>query len=127
MRTFDFSPFARNAIGFETLFDRLNDRSYENNDTYPPYDIVRKGEDEFQITLALAGYSPDEITITAEASQLTVAGKKTGNGPGEYLIKGSRHVPLSGGSTSPSTSRFKMPRSTTVSCISILFGGCRIT
>jgi molecular chaperone IbpA len=50
MRTFDFSPFARNAIGFERLFDRLNDRSYENNDTYPPYDIVRKSEDEFQST-----------------------------------------------------------------------------
>jgi molecular chaperone IbpA len=88
MRTFDFSPFARNAIGFESLFDRLNDRSYETNDTYPPYDIVRKGEDEFQIKLALAGFSPDDITITAEASELTVAGKKTENGQGEYLYQG---------------------------------------
>ena len=88
MRTFDFSPFTRNAIGFESLFDRLNDRSYETNDTYPPYDIIRKGEDEFQINLALAGFSPDEITITAEASQLTVAGKKTENGQGEYLYQG---------------------------------------
>ena len=88
MRTFDFSPFTRNAIGFESLFDRLNDRSYETNDTYPPYDIVRKGEDEFQIKLALAGFSPDDITITAEASELTVAGKKTENGQGEYLYQG---------------------------------------
>jgi len=88
MRTFDFSPFARNAIGFESLFDRLNDRSYETNDTYPPYDIVRKGEDEFQIKLALAGFSPDDITITAEASELTIAGKKTDNGQGEYLYQG---------------------------------------
>ena len=60
MRTFDFSPFARSAIGFDTLFDRLNDRSQENNETYPPYDIVRKGEDSFQINLALAGFAPDE-------------------------------------------------------------------
>ena len=75
MRTFDFSPFARNAIGFETLFDRLNDRSYENQETYPPYDIVRKGEDAFQINLALAGFSSDDISITSEASQLTVTGK----------------------------------------------------
>ena len=64
MRTFDFSPFARNAIGFETLFDRLNDRSHENSESYPPYDIVRKGEDAFQINLALAGFAPDDITIT---------------------------------------------------------------
>ena len=64
MRTFDFSPFARNAIGFETLFDRLNDRSHENSKSYPPYDIVRKGEDAFQINLALAGFAPDDITIT---------------------------------------------------------------
>jgi molecular chaperone IbpA len=88
MRTFDFSPFARNAIGFETLFDRLNDRSYDNNEGYPPYDIVRKGEDQFQINIAVAGFSPDEITITAEASQLTVAGKKPDKDATEYLYQG---------------------------------------
>ena len=87
MRTFDFSPFARNAIGFETLFDRLNDRSHENSESYPPYDIVRKGEDAFQINLALAGFAPDEITITAEASQLTVAGRKP-ESQTDYLYQG---------------------------------------
>ena len=88
MRTFDFSPFARNAIGFETLFDRLNDRSYENQETYPPYDIVRKGEDAFQINLALAGFSSDDISITSEASQLTVTGKKPEKDETEYLYQG---------------------------------------
>ena len=88
MRTFDFSPFARNAIGFDTLFDRLNDRSQENNETYPPYDIVRKGEDTFQINLALAGFAPEDITITSEASQLLVAGRKPENEKTEYLYQG---------------------------------------
>ncbi len=88
MRTFDFSPFARNAIGFETLFDRLNDRSHENQETYPPYDIVRKGEDAFQINLALAGFSSDDISITSEASQLTVTGKKPEKDETEYLYQG---------------------------------------
>ncbi|MGE0751472.1 MAG: Hsp20 family protein [Variibacter sp.] len=88
MRTFDFSPFARSAIGFETLFDRLNDRSQDSNEGYPPYDIVRKGEDEFQINIAVAGFSCDEISITAEASQLTVAGKKQDKGDVEYLYQG---------------------------------------
>ena len=88
MRTFDFSPFARNAIGFETLFDRLNDRSRDNNEGYPPYDIVRKAEDEFQINIALAGFSRDEITITAEASQLIVASNKQDRSETEFLYQG---------------------------------------
>src|SRR3954463_5836250 len=88
MRTFDFSPFARSAIGFETLFDRLNDRSHDTNEGYPPYDIVRRGEDQFQINIAVAGFSSDEITVTAEANQLTVAGKKQDKGDVEYLYQG---------------------------------------
>ena len=85
---FRLFPFARNAIGFDTLFDRLNDRSNENSETYPPYDIVRKGEDAFQINLALAGFAPEDITITSEASQLTVSGKKPDNQETEYLYQG---------------------------------------
>lgn len=88
MRTYDFSPFVRNAIGFETLFDRLNDRAFENSENYPPYDIVRKGEDAFQINLAVAGFAPDEISITSEASQLTVTGKKSETNENEYLYQG---------------------------------------
>lgn len=88
MRTFDFSPFARSAIGFETLFDRLNDSPRDANEGYPPYDIVRKGEDEFQINIAVAGFSRDEISITAEASQLTVSGKKQDRGDVDYLYQG---------------------------------------
>lgn len=88
MRTFDFSPFARSAIGFETLFDRLNDRSHDNNEGYPPYDIVRKDDDHFEISIALAGFSQDEITITAEASQLRVVGKKPEKNGTEYLYQG---------------------------------------
>lgn len=88
MRTFDFSPFARSAIGFETLFDRLNDWSQDTNEGYPPYDIVRKGDDQFQINIAVAGFSRDEVTVTAEANQLTVAGKKRDKGEVKYLYQG---------------------------------------
>ena len=88
MRTFDFSPFARNAIGFENLFDRLNDWPRDANEGYPPYDIVRKSEDEFQINIAVAGFAREEITITAEASQLTVAGRKPERDSTDYLYQG---------------------------------------
>ena len=88
MRTFDFTPFARSAIGFDALFDRLNERQSENNEAYPPYDIIRKGEDEFQINLALAGFSPEEITVTTEASQLLVTGRKSNQQEANYLYQG---------------------------------------
>jgi molecular chaperone IbpA len=88
MRTFDFTPFARNAIGFENLFERLNDWPRDANEGYPPYDIVRRGEDQFQINIAVAGFSRDEITITAEASQLTVMGKRQEKSDTEYLYQG---------------------------------------
>ncbi len=108
---FRLFPFARNAIGFETLFDRLNDRSSDNSETYPPYDIVRKGEDAFQINLALAGFAPEDITVTSEASQLTVAGKKPENQETDYLYQGIRRGLSSGVSVLPTTSKSKMPRS----------------
>jgi molecular chaperone IbpA len=88
MRTFDFSPFARNSIGFEGLFDQLNDWSGRSNEGYPPYDILRNGPDSFQISIAVAGFAPDEISITAEANQLTVTGKKTDKDKTEYLYQG---------------------------------------
>jgi len=88
MRTIDFSPFARNAIGFETLFDRLGDLHQDYNEGYPPYDIVRKADDQFQINIAIAGFSPDEVTVTAEASLLTVASRKQDKGDIEYLYQG---------------------------------------
>src|ERR1700752_110725 len=88
MRTFDFSPFARSAIGFETLFDRLSDWPRDTNEGYPPYDIVRKEEGRFQINIAVACFSRDEIAITAEANQLTIAGKKQDKGDVKYLYQG---------------------------------------
>ena len=65
MRTIDFSPFSRSAIGFDHLFDLLNAQTSENNENYPPYDIVRTGEDTFRINVAVAGFSPADINITA--------------------------------------------------------------
>jgi molecular chaperone IbpA len=90
MRTFDFSPFTRSTIGFENIFDRLNNLPLpENGNGYPPYDIVRTGDDTFHISLAVAGFSPNEINIVAQENVLTVSGQKPQNdGQKEYLYKG---------------------------------------
>lgn len=80
MRTnFDFTPYRRSTIGFDRLFDML-ERSgvrHEQGDGYPPFDLEKVDDDSFRITLALAGFSPDEVEIVAEQNQLVVSGRKT--------------------------------------------------
>ncbi|WOH54368.1 Hsp20 family protein [Bradyrhizobium sp. sBnM-33] len=87
MRTYDLPPFWRSSVGFDRLFDLVND-TVNDSDTYPLYDIERAGEDQYQISLALAGFSPEEITITAEQSTLTVEGRKADKGVHDYLYQG---------------------------------------
>jgi Hsp20/alpha crystallin family protein len=69
-------PLWRSTVGFDRLFDLL-DESQHRTDNYPPYNIERLGEDRYQISLALAGFSPDEIAVTAEQNMLTVEGRKS--------------------------------------------------
>ncbi len=94
MRTYDFAPLWRSSVGFDRLFDLINDtQRLEGQDNYPPYDIVRTGENTYRISLALAGFSPDEISITAQQNRLTVAGSKAEHKAGpssehEYLHQG---------------------------------------
>ena len=89
MRDYDFTPLTRSTIGFERLFDLINNtQRSEPGDQYPPYDIVHTGPDAFRISLALAGFAPDEIAITAQQNLLTVAGRKTEGGEGNYLHRG---------------------------------------
>jgi molecular chaperone IbpA len=89
MRTYDFSPLWRSTVGFDRLFDLLNNEIPNVEDTYPPYDIVRTGEESFRITLALAGFSPEQITLTAQQNRLTVSGtrRENGNGKQEYIYQ----------------------------------------
>jgi molecular chaperone IbpA len=91
MRTnFDFAPYRRSTVGFDRLFDLLETGMRgEAPDGYPPFDIVKDGEDSYRITLAVAGFRPDEIEIVAQQNQLTVTGKRAEeNGTGEYLHRG---------------------------------------
>ena len=73
MRTFDPTPLWRSTVGFDRLFD-LIDSCLPGDDNYPPYNIERTGEDIYHILLALAGFTPDEVTVMAEQNMLTVEG-----------------------------------------------------
>ncbi|HZR87958.1 MAG TPA: Hsp20 family protein [Bradyrhizobium sp.] len=88
MRTYDFAPLWRSTIGFDRLFDLLDETQRAAEDNYPPYNIERLGEDRYQISLALAGFGPDEIAITAEQNVLTVEGRKADKEQREYIYQG---------------------------------------
>ncbi|WP_454883339.1 Hsp20 family protein [Sphingomonas oryzagri] len=91
MRTnFDFTPYRRSTVGFDRLFDLLETGlRTDTADGYPPFDIVRDGEDSYRITLAVAGFRPDDIEVVAQQNQLTVTGKRAEDKDhGEYLHRG---------------------------------------
>jgi len=78
MNRFDFTPYRRSTVGFDRLFDMLEGATRANSgDNYPPFNIERLGEDSYRITLAVAGFKPDELDITAQQNLLVVIGKKT--------------------------------------------------
>jgi molecular chaperone IbpA len=89
MRTLDLAPLWRSTVGFDRLFDLLEDTvRWNGEDSYPPYNIVKTGEDNYQIMLALAGFTPEEITITAEQNVVTVAGQKAVKDDQQFLYQG---------------------------------------
>ena len=75
MRHTDFTPFYRSAIGFDRLFQML-DSGFDSDSGYPPYNIERTGENSYRITMAVAGFTPEELKVEAKESTLTVSGEK---------------------------------------------------
>jgi molecular chaperone IbpA len=75
---FDFAPFRRSTVGFDRLFDMLeNSNASQTQENYPPFDLIKLGDNEYRIELAVAGFKPDEIDITAQQNVLLVSGKKS--------------------------------------------------
>lgn len=75
-KTVDISSLFRSSIGFDHFIDTLENASREPFDEWPACDIVKTGEDEYAITLAVPGYSSDALTIVHEPNMLTVTGEK---------------------------------------------------
>jgi molecular chaperone IbpA len=73
----DFAPYRRSAVGFDRLFDMLeNSSAGTNGENYPPFDLIRLGDNEYRIELAVAGFKPQQIDITAQQNVLVVSGRK---------------------------------------------------
>lgn len=73
---YDWTPLWRSTIGFDRLFNVLDEVQRTAEESFPPYNIEQLDENRFQISVALAGYTPDEVTLTAEQNVLTLEGKK---------------------------------------------------
>jgi molecular chaperone IbpA len=87
MRSFDFSPFFRSTVGFDHLFDLL-DQVSDNAQSYPPYNIERTGENAYRVTLAVAGFAEKDLGIEVSDGVLTVAGKREDAQKPGYLHHG---------------------------------------
>jgi molecular chaperone IbpA len=88
---FDLSPYRRTTVGFDRLFDFLENASRQDQaDNYPPFDIEKLSDDRYRITLAVAGFRPEEIDVTARQNLLVVTGRKSENRSkdGNYLHMG---------------------------------------
>ena len=76
MSTFDLSPLYRTAIGFDRLADMLSNASRVDSGGYPPYNIESLGENQYRITMAVAGFAESELDLVSERNTLTVSGNK---------------------------------------------------
>jgi molecular chaperone IbpA len=93
MRTFDLNPLYRSTVGFDRMFNLLDSMTGADGSaqTYPPYNIERTGENAYRVTMAVAGFSDDELSIEAKENTLTVKGIKkteTEDEGSEFLYRG---------------------------------------
>jgi molecular chaperone IbpA len=79
MRGLDFSPYRRSTVGFDRLFDYLENVSRAEQDNYPPFDIEKLSDDSYRITLAVAGFKRDDLDITAQQNMLIITGRRSEN------------------------------------------------
>ncbi len=79
MRGLDFSPYRRSTVGFDRLFDYLENVSRAEQDNYPPFDIEKLSDDSYRITLAVAGFKRDDIDIVAQQNMLVITGRRSEN------------------------------------------------
>jgi molecular chaperone IbpA len=89
MRPFDFAPLYRSTVGFDRLFQLLDGGVEGEASTYPPYNIERTADNQYRITMAVAGFAREEIDIQVKEQSLTVKGeKKADDKERQYLHRG---------------------------------------
>ena len=86
---FDFSPYRRSSVGFDRLFDMLENSSLgQNGENYPPFDLIKIDENHFRIEIAVAGFRREEIDIAAQQNVLVVRGERSEESGTDYVHRG---------------------------------------
>jgi molecular chaperone IbpA len=86
---FDFSPFRRSAVGFDRLFDMLESSAASGaGENYPPFDLIKEGEHDYRIEVAVAGFKRQEIEITSHQNVLVIRGAKSDDNGSNYIHRG---------------------------------------
>ena len=86
---YDFSPLYRSTVGFDRMFDALDRVAQVEAGGWPPYNIEKVADDQYRITLALAGFSPEDIEMVQNGNTLTVSGQKQADREdAQYLHRG---------------------------------------
>src|SRR5690606_18547471 len=89
MSRLDFTPFYRSTVGFDRLFSRLDDFAAEGAKTYPPYNIERTGEDAYRVTVAVAGFAAEDLSIETKENSLVIKGGRAERAENrEFLHRG---------------------------------------
>ncbi len=84
MRTFDFSPLFRSTVGFDRLFDMLDQISqFDSGQSYPPYNIERTSDNHYRVTVAVAGFAEKDLNVEVRDGVLTISGKREETEKGE--------------------------------------------
>ena len=85
---FDFAPFRRSTVGFDRLFDMLENNTVGNGENYPPFDLIRVDDNKYRIEIAVAGFKRDEIEITSHQNVLIIRGQKSEDTGSDYVHRG---------------------------------------
>ena len=88
MRSIDFSPLYRSAIGFDRLANLIESAARNGNAGYPPYNIEQLGDSDYRISMAVAGFTQEELELSFQENLLTVKGNKQADSERNYLYQG---------------------------------------
>ncbi|HDX8595489.1 Hsp20 family protein [Aeromonas dhakensis] len=88
MRSIDFSPLYRSAIGFDRLANLIESAASNGNAGYPPYNIEQLGDSDYRISMAVAGFTQEELELSFQENLLTVKGNKQADAERNYLYQG---------------------------------------
>jgi molecular chaperone IbpA len=84
---FDFGNFRRSSVGFDRLFDMLENNNF-GGENYPPFDLIKLDDNRYRIEVAVAGFGSDDIEITSQQNQLLVRGQKSEENGSNYVHRG---------------------------------------